>query len=215
MLTSSRSFPIIDNTDVLPSWLQWKLAIDLDCTIADTHKAMIEQLLKANNPEWLTKEIYRRTYPEPYNLPSYHRTDDMEAMLNRLFYDNDWQKTLPPMENASNILGQISNYVWLYLSARPSCVAEWSREWLMKNNFPSAPIIFRPEGIKDTTQWKAQILVKLWMGIIDDHPNLWAALEEAGFEGVHIRIWEIPSHTHRYIAHWGELLPKYWDLFPS
>lgn len=32
-------------------------------------------------------------------------------MLNRLFYDNDWQKTLPPMENASNILGQISNYV--------------------------------------------------------------------------------------------------------
>ena len=215
MLTSTKYFPIIDNTDTLPSW-QWKFAIDLDCTVVDTYTAMVGWLLKLSNPEWLTEETYRRKYPEPYDRPPYHKTDDTEAMLNRLFYDNDWQKTLPPMENASNILGQISNYVWLYLSARPSCVAQWSREWLIRNNFPPAPIIFRPERIKlpDATQWKTQILMKLWMGIIDDHPNLWTALEEAGFKGVHIRIWEISSHAHRYnIAHWDELLSKYWYLF--
>lgn len=166
------------------------LALDIDETLSYTLKHWIYELsTRFGNPENLTVEEIIAKYRYAQDVP-YWQTSDALEWMEEARESNDLQERLPLIENADNSVRKIHNVkpVIAYPTVRPLSVAEGTKRWLEKHNFPKAPIIPRPRGVKHPqgNKWKAKLLTLLYPqieGVVDDNPGLIEYLPE-NYKGV-------------------------------
>lgn len=167
------------------------LAIDIDDVLCYTDNHWVDEMSKFANPENLTREEILKKYKNFDNVP-YWNTPEAMAVVDKLMHSNEFQETVPLIENADQAIHAINKIVPVvaYITARPLSVYEGTRSWLTKHGFLSAPIVFRDLDTKHEhrNMWKAELLKDLYpevLGIIDDHPELGEQLRSLGYEGRH------------------------------
>lgn len=167
------------------------IALDIDDTLSYTDEHWIEQMrLKFGNPENLTKEEIIKKYKWIEAVP-YWQSQGAAKVLKKLMHSNDFQESIPLIENANHVVQKINRLVPVvaYVTARPTTVFAGTKNWLQKHGFPPAPIVFRPLRIAHANKilWKAKTLRTLYPeveGIIDDSPHLIQELKSVKYRGV-------------------------------
>jgi 5'(3')-deoxyribonucleotidase len=166
------------------------LALDIDDTLCQTDNHWVTCMsARFGNPEGLT----RRTLVERYGcfekVPQW-QSEEAAATIIGFQHSSDFVRTIPAVEGAARAVKEITQTIPIvaYITARPHKVFEGTIEWLKKEGFPEAPIVFRPEEITHAEKhiWKASVLHDLYPlveGIIDDHPGLSGQLERLGYRG--------------------------------
>ena len=155
------------------------LALDIDDTLSRTFRYWAGQMRKLfGNPENLSVDEIVLKYNRAQNVP-YWQSKEAKAWRKNHITSNELQTKLPLIPDSKIFIDKISNIVPLvaYITTRPESVIEGTKIWLENNNFPTLPIICRPDGIphEKGSEWKAKILEKLEQqvkGMVDDNPNL-------------------------------------------
>lgn len=155
------------------------LAVDIDETLSWTIGYWIEEMQnKFGNPENLTVKEMVEKYRYTQNIPYWQHAEVFE-WIDEKINSNEIQEALPLIEGSSAYLNRINQIIPVvaYITVRPERVSEGTRNWLKKHNFPTAPIICRPNelGRSSWNEWKAKILEELYprvLGIIDDNAKL-------------------------------------------
>ncbi len=159
------------------------LAVDIDETLAWTIGYWVEEMQKKfGNPEELTVKEMVEKYRYTQNVPYWQHAEAMKWVDEKI-HSNETQKELPLIEDADFYLKKINDIVPVaaYLTIRPENVLEGTKDWLDKHGFPAAPIICRPLGETNGSQWKARVLSSLYpkiLGIIDDNAKLLEFLDK-------------------------------------
>lgn len=157
---------------------KYVLAIDIDETLSATVNFMVEEIIKKfGGLSWLTVDEIVAKYQYVQNIPK-RKNPNIEAFLKEMKWSNDFQKSIPVLWNAQEVVNQINkNFSIKYITARPEGVRKGTEYWLKTNKFPVAEIIMKPDEIvyqQNDQEWKANILKKLYpevTWIIDD--NSW------------------------------------------
>ena len=164
------------------------IAVDIDETLSDTTKYWFDEISKLANPENLSPEEIKKKYRYTHQVP-YWQTEEISNWLDGKLKDNELQKELLLIENSNLLLQKINELIPVvaYITARPEIVAEGTKHWLDKHNFPKAKLICKPNNeTLGGNEWKANILKDMYpqvLGIIDDNPKLAEALGE-DYKGV-------------------------------
>lgn len=155
------------------------LAVDIDETLSWTVGYWIEEMQhKFGNPENLTIKEMVEKYRYTQNIP-YWQHDEALQWVDEKINSNETQEILPLIEGSSAYLNRINQIIPIvaYITARPEGVIAGTKNWLIKHNFPMAPIICRPNSVNrnNGNEWKAKMLEELYpevQGIIDDNAKL-------------------------------------------
>ncbi len=159
--------------------LEKGIALDIDETLSRTIGYRIEQMQKEFwNPENLSTQDMADKYRYTQNVP-YRQTPEANKWINEQIYSSKTQEELPIIEWAKDTVSLINKTIPItaYITVRPTTVLKGTQKRLQKHNFPQAPIIMRPDTIKQE-KWnerKARVLEKahpqvLW--IVDDNDGL-------------------------------------------
>lgn len=159
------------------------LALDIDDTLSWTCREWVELLHQEfGNPENLSKDEFVKKYRLIQNA-HYLQRDDVHARCIQFCYDEQYYSELPSIEGALPALSEITRIIPVvaYLTARPESLRKTTEEWLAQHNFPQASLIMNPHEFSHsiTATWKSETLEKFYpqiVGIIDDNPNVCAAL---------------------------------------
>jgi len=155
------------------------LAVDIDETLSWTVGHWVKQMQdKFGNPENLTVKEMVEKYRYTQNVPYWQSAEALEWVAKNI-HSNQTQEDLPLIEDANSYLNKINKVIPIvaYITVRPEKVLNGTKNWLEKHNFPSAPIVCKPNQItkSDGNKWKAKILEKLHpnvLGVIDDNAEL-------------------------------------------
>lgn len=166
------------------------LALDIDDTLSLTdHYWITEMKRRFGDPENLTRDELVRKYRWIEEVP-YWKTKGARELMQELTHSNEFQESIPVIENANQIVRQIASTVPVvaYITARPISVLHGTAQWLAKHDFPVAPIVFRPADITNEAKhrWKAEVLEYLYpqvLGIVDDSPDLAKHLDTMNYQG--------------------------------
>lgn len=162
-----------------PEIIKPGLAVDIDETLSWTIGFWVQEMQeKFGNPENLTIKEMIEKYRYTQNVPYWQSPEALEWMSDKI-NSNETQEDLPLIDGSSVYLNKIKQIIPIvaYITVRPIRVLEGTKNWLDKHNFPSAPVICRPNEVdhSDGNQWKAAVLEDLYpdiLGIIDDNPKL-------------------------------------------
>lgn len=156
------------------------IALDIDETISDTGVDFFGRLLEkhpiSGNPtpeELIQKYKFTDAVPEWQN-------EKAKVFMEEYRTSNEIQRDIPVMPGAVESVQAIHSdlvQVVTYITARPTIVTRGTEQWLNDNQFPSALVITRPEGIPHSQAnfWKASVLYYLRnqvLGIFDDNHGL-------------------------------------------
>jgi hypothetical protein len=155
------------------------LALDIDETLSSILCCMVEKLMEGlGNPENLTIEEITKKYKHTDKI-SYWQGEKAEEILENIRNSNKIHEELPLIKNADSMVNKINKIVPIsaYITVRPKIIIKGTKQWLVKNNFPEATIIIKPDEVsrKNGNQWKAKVLEYLYpeiLGIVDDNPDL-------------------------------------------
>lgn len=155
------------------------LAVDIDETLSWTIGYWIEEMqIKFGNPENLTIREMIEKYRYTQNVP-YWQHEEALQWVDEKINSNETQESLPLIEGSSAYLNRINQIIPIvaYITIRPKRVIDGTKNWLAKHNFPSAPVICRPNELvhSNGNEWKAKVLKELYpkvQGIIDDNAKL-------------------------------------------
>jgi uncharacterized HAD superfamily protein len=155
------------------------LVVDIDETISWTVGYWIKEMQKKfGNPENLSVEDMVKKYKYTQNVP-YWQTELALDWMEEKRMEDKLQEKLSVIKNSASILKKINRIIPIvaYITTRPKKVAKGTKKWLVKNKFPKAEIILKPNNIltKDDNKWKAEILKSLYpkvVAIIDDNASL-------------------------------------------
>lgn len=171
--------------DVIISNLKSGLALDIDETLAWTVGEWISLLEKkfGKKENLSTKELVEK-YQYAQNVPDW-QTKEGREYIEELRVSNEVYENLPLIEGAVEFVNKINIVVPIsvYLTTRPESVISGTRNWILKNGFPSLPVICRPNSIapKEGNKWKAEVLKQTYpkvSGIIDDNQDLLSYLDD-------------------------------------
>jgi hypothetical protein len=159
------------------------IALDIDDTLSDTLNHFTKLLQeKFPNPEGLTREEVVKKYRIVPNMP-FWQTPEVKEWLDAQAVSNEAQEAVAVIAGAPEIVAKINTVVpvRMYITSRPSIVAEGRERWLKKYGFPPAELITRPHSKMkiDGNAWKAAILKERYpeiIGIVDDNPEIIKAL---------------------------------------
>ncbi len=160
------------------------LIVDIDDTLSETTKFWISVFQeKFGNQEGLSVDDMYRKYHYVQNVP-YWKGQDVDSLIHKYINSNHFQMKLPMISNSNTVLSQIALEVPIicYLTKRPETVRKGTETWLLKYNFPKAPLLMKPKSIpdRDGNIWKAKFIntqMNKNVGIIDDDKNLVYLLE--------------------------------------
>jgi len=164
------------------------IVLDIDETLSDTITYLVSGLQERfGNPENLSVQGIIDKYRYTWDVP-YWQSDEASNWVISTFSSNKVVEDLVPIEGALTFVNKIKEIIPIvgYVTARPECVLEGTKKWLVKHGFPDAPVICRPAsvpGIK-LNEWKAEVLMGLSpnvKGIIDDNMGIIEFLED--YEG--------------------------------
>lgn len=155
------------------------IALDIDDTLSWTFGYWAGQMQKLfGNPENLSVEEILLKYNRAQNVP-YWQSEEARAWRKNNIISNELQTKLPLIPDSKIFVDKIYNIVPLvaYITTRPESVINGTKTWLKNNDFPTLPIICKPDGVphEKGSEWKAKILESLEQqvkGIVDDNPNL-------------------------------------------
>lgn len=155
------------------------IALDIDETIANTCEFWIEKANeKFGNPTNMTsKEIFKK-YKFLQKVPFWNK-EELMKYVEFLINDEQMHFNVEPFENVHHHINKLSENLNIvaYITARSEYLSKITEKWLIKHNFPIAPVILKPKTIehKDGNKWKAKVLEYLYpqvCGIVDDNPKL-------------------------------------------
>jgi len=177
------------------------LGVDIDETLSWTVGHWVKEMQKLfGNPEDLSVKEMVDKYSYTQNVP-YWQSEDALRWMEEKRNSDEFQKEMPLIENSNHFLNKIDKIVPIvaYITIRPESVERGTKHWLQKNNFPEAPIIFRPNNIptKEGNKWKAKVIEKLYpkiIGFIDDSPNVIGSLSK-NYKGTIFHYNKIPVKT--------------------
>lgn len=193
--------------------MSYGLALDIDETLSNTSIYWFKTLSELfGNPESLTTNEIIEKYRYTQNVPYWQIPEALEWMESAR-NSNEIQERILLIENAHNVVQKINLVLPIkaYITARPSSVADGTKRWLTKHNFPEAKLITRPDVIpsQDGNIWKSKVLEDLYpeiVGIVDDNPGLADRLG-ADYRGV-VFLYDNITHTRTDI----DVIPcKTWD----
>ncbi len=155
------------------------LIVDIDDTLSKTTKYWIEVFQQNfGNEEGLSIDDMYRKYHYVQNVP-YWNGPEVSQLIHKYIHSNYFQLKLPLIDNANYYLTLLSKEVPIicYLTKRPEIVRSGTSTWLIKHNFPKAPLIMKPTELPDNqgNQWKSDFIQDYRnqeIGIIDDDKNL-------------------------------------------
>lgn len=155
------------------------IALDIDETLCWTIGHLVGEMQKLfGNPENLSIEALIAKYRFTKHVP-YWQTPEIKKWLDDYRESSKLKEGLPLMIGAQNAVREINKIIPVvaYITARPEVVADGTKIWLDKHDFPNGEIILRPMHIDHDfgNPWKAQVLHELYpyvLGIVDDNPSL-------------------------------------------
>ena len=161
------------------------LGVDIDETLSWTVGHWVKEMQKLfGNPEGLSVRKLVDKYTYTQNVPYWQSEKALKWMEEKRSSD-EFQKQLPLIEDSNHFLNKINKIVPIaaYITIRPESVRKGTKHWLQKNNFPEAPIIFRPDNIptSEGNKWKAKVIEDLYpkiVGFIDDSPDVIESLSK-------------------------------------
>jgi hypothetical protein len=177
------------------------LGVDIDETLSWTVGHWTKEMQRLfGNPENLSVKELVDKYSYTQNVPYWQSNDALEWMEEKR-KSNEFQKEIPLIKNSNHFLNKIDKIIPIvaYITIRPESVRKGTKHWLQKNNFPKAPIIFRPNKTptKMGNKWKARIIEELYpqvMGFIDDSPEVIKSLSK-NYKGTIFHYNKIPIKT--------------------
>ena len=161
------------------------IALDIDETLSNTMHYWIENMLELfGNPEGLSVEEMAKKYRYTWESP-YWQSDEALDWINGVLSDKGAQLDFSVVTDAKDFVWKINDVVPVvaYITARPECVADVTRDWLVKHGFPDVPVICKPEATYGVggNKWKAGVLKSLYprvKGIVDDNVKLCKYLDD-------------------------------------
>ena len=170
------------------------LALDIDETLADSNTHWFKTLCDFKQPKGQTFESIIKKYIFAEEIVEWQTTEAFEVMQG-LMNSEEFNEGIPLIEDSNHVVNKLNQTfpILAYITARPSTVAEATKRWLTKHDFPVAELITRSNDIKtsasdlsDRNKWKAEILVELYphiTGIIDDNVVLAHKLQDLNYKG--------------------------------
>lgn len=168
------------------------LALDIDETLSDTGPYWWDHMLKFHVPENLTYQELWEKYEFIEHVPSW-QTEEAKKYINNALDSNEFNENIPLLHESNKMVQKLNETIPIvaYITARPENVREGTENWLIKHEFPKAPVILRPikasfRGLETKNSWKASILKFLYseiIGIIDDNSGLAPELLKERYKG--------------------------------
>lgn len=170
------------------------LALDIDETLADSNTYWYENMLKFHALEGEDVKSLIERYKFVEEVPGWNTKEAFEHM-HTLMHSEEFNETVPLIEDANHVVNKIDKKIpiLVYITARPATVAEATKRWLKKHNFPEGHLITRSSEVGasetdlvDRNKWKARILSDLYpniIGIIDDNKVLAEELQKLNYQG--------------------------------
>jgi hypothetical protein len=162
------------------------LAIDIDETLSFTLKYWFTNMVELfGDPEQLGVLGLIKKYRYAINVP-YWQTPTAKQWMTNQVYSNEVQTKLDVIGEADKYVKELIKImpIAVYLTVRPEEVLPGTKSWLKAHNFPTAPILARPNHIQhqDGNIWKAEVLNELFpeiSGIVDDNYEVLKYLPDA------------------------------------
>lgn len=151
------------------------IVLDIDETLSNTVEYLVSGLMKEfGGPEGFSVEQIIRKYKYTWNVECWQNEGPLD-WVREACSSNDKIVVLPPIEDAVKYVNKIHDIIPIvgYVTCRPECVMDGTKEWLAKYGFPDAPVVCRPKSVPgpNMNEWKADVLKKLYpkvKGIVDD-----------------------------------------------
>lgn len=107
------------------------VVVDVDGVLADQVTPVLEELNRRHGSSYVKKDI--RHWDEP--LPLAHT--DIKTAIESSHQNPDFVKSMNPIENASEVVRELSKYLEVFIATNRTSVADQpTREWLKSNNIP-------------------------------------------------------------------------------
>ncbi len=190
------------------------LATDIDDTLCRTSDGFFDAFAPhIPPPSHLNYELFRKHYALHGKPLFWGEREDCKPYFIQYGNDAQFHFNLKPIPQAIPALQQLP--LACYLTARPESMREKTQQWLNEHQFPSKPLIMRPNEtpFSNHVDWKITTLEHLLpnvTGLIDNDTRITHALEQQNYLGHIFLIGLAPTeYQSEYTIvreNWDELL---------
>lgn len=175
-------------------------ALDIDNVLCPTDSVMINLLNSRFHTHYARSQLTNYSLEISLGLP-----DKQVAYAQELWSSSEFYLSMPVLPRAAEGAQMISDYDdVVYMTCRPTCVAEVTLEWLYKHEFPAGDLLVGLESkIPKIRELKIEALV-------EDSPT--TAVETVTKCRIPVYLFTAPYNKHirrqmvTHVADWSELI---------